>query len=179
MRVLLLHVQPVALTTLDARVCWRRALGGKKALAAHAFPALPDTEGSDGPTWSRQSLCRSVEPGGPAGPNTARCKRCLNVLDGRETLRSIASHHRLAVQSLGDPATTPDPDEVIWCRALGSTRVMAHGFPTIRNALGTLFWATLSVCHQAGRGERADAVVPRCKRCLHRTGERPAPNLDP
>ncbi len=191
LRLLLLYVPPVALTTPDARVCWRRALGGKKAMAAHAFLALPDTEGSDGPAWSRQSLCRSVELGGPAGPNVARCKRCLSVLESRRandrageplaapSVRSLASHHRLAVQSLGDPATTPDPDEVIWCRVLGSTRVMAHGFRTIRNALGALSWATLSVCQQAGRGELADAVVPRCKRCLNRMGERPTPNPAP
>jgi hypothetical protein len=189
LRVLLLHVSPMALTTPDASVCWRRALGGKKAMAAHAFSALPAAEGIVGLAWSRQSLCRSVEQGGLAGPSVARCKRCLNVLEGRPngrprsafavpSIRSLASHHRLAVQlqSLAEPAAMPDIDEVNWCRALGSRRVTAHGFRRISDALGELSWGTRSVCGTAERGELAGGAVPQCKRCLDGLGERQMPN---
>jgi hypothetical protein len=62
-----------------------------------------------------------------------------------------------------DMPSVKSAEDVRWCRALGSKRVMAHAF-RIELVAGTL--AIRALCLTAERGGLASAAVPRCKRCL-------------
>ncbi len=88
----------------------------------------------------------------------------------RPPLRALPRmRHRRALRvRMRDMPSVNAAEDVRWCRALGSKRVMAHAF-RLERVTATL--AIRALCLTAERGDLASSAVPRCKRCLSAAGD--------